>query len=87
LSYSVRFSKKAEKELSKLDAVPKALILKFIGEKLNGSDNPTALSNAKELVGSKNGWRWRVGEYRVLGHVDGQELVIDIFRVRHRRSV
>ena len=37
--------------------------------------------------GSDNGWRWRVGSYRILGQILDDEISINIVRVGHRQGV
>lgn len=49
--------------------------------------NPTNLSNCKKMQGySKNIWRWRVGNYRIVAEVKDQELVIKIIEISTREN-
>ena len=42
-------------------------VKRFLDTKLSNAQNPTSLSNAKKMQGySKNIWRWRVGQYRII---------------------
>ena len=34
-----------------------------------------------------DGWRVRVGDYRILYTVDQEHLIVRVYRVRHRREV
>ena len=42
---------------------------------------------ARKLVGSKNDWRIRVGDYRVIYEIADEIRVLRVNRVRHRREV
>ena len=44
-------------------------------------------SGCHKLAGSKNDWRIRIGDYRVVYEVDDARQRVRIFRVRHRRDV
>lgn len=42
-------------------------------------------AGVKKLVGSRQDWRLRIGEYRIVYTIDGDTLTI--MQVRHRRDV
>ncbi len=44
-------------------------------------------AGCRKLAGSKNDWRVRVGDYRILYEIDDRALEVRIMRVRHRREV
>ena len=87
MPYDVRFSRRALKELASIERPQRIIVATWVNEHLQGSDNPTQVGDCKRLRGVENGWRWRVGRYRLLGRVLGDELVIELFRVGHRRDV
>jgi len=39
-----------------------------------------------KITGSKNDWRIRIGDYRVIYEIDEKAKHVRIFRVRHRRE-
>jgi len=41
----------------------------------------------RKLAGSKNDWRIRVGDYRVVYEIADQIRIVRVNRVRHRREV
>lgn len=41
----------------------------------------------RKLVGSEAKYRIRVGDYRVIYHVENQELVILVIRIGHRKDI
>ena len=87
MAYDVRWSRRALKELASIERQQRAIVASWVNEHLQGSENPTQVGDCKRLRGVKNGWRWRVGRYRILGRLIDDELVIDLFRVGHRRDV
>ena len=59
MSYHVRFSEKAYKQLSRLDRSIQKLIMHWLRKNLEGSEDPRG--RGKALVGNHSGeWRYRV---------------------------
>lgn len=50
------------------------------------AENPRP-SGCRKLTGSKNDWRIRIVDYRVLYEIDEKAKAVRIMRVRHRREV
>lgn len=49
-------------------------------------ENPR--DRGKGLVGDLSGmWRYRVGDYRIICHIDNGELLITALEIGHRREV
>ena len=86
MTYRVQVTKRAEKQIAKLGKKDLLLVARAIDE-LERCENPCALPNAKKLQGVEDGWRWRVGVYRILGIVDSDRLIIELFKVGNRRDV
>ena len=86
MAYRVEVAKRAEEQLAKLNKKDLLLVAHAIDE-LEQCENPCALPNAKKLQDVEDGWRWRVGVYRLLGVVDGDRLIIELFKVGNRRDV
>ena len=86
----VFINNRAEKELEKIWKSNRAAAKKiqiFLTEKLQNIENPCFLPNAKKLKGRDNQYRWRVGDYRVIGIVEnGEFLIINITRIAHRQE-
>jgi mRNA interferase RelE/StbE len=81
--YEVYLERSAENDLKRLTTttfhriIPQIRIL---------AENPRP-SGCRKLTGSKNDWRIRVGDYRVLYEIDEKARAVRIMRVRHRREV
>jgi mRNA interferase RelE/StbE len=80
--YAIVFARSARKELEALDRPMIARVIARI-EALAHDPRP---AGARKLRGSRNLWRVRVGDYRIVYGLDDRQRVIDIVRVRHRRD-
>ncbi len=81
--FKIYIERKAEKELKNL---PKDIKNKAIKEILNLKNNPFPLK-VRKIMGTKNCYRLKVGDYRIVYEVDAKEKIINIFRIRHRKDV
>lgn len=83
--WKTNFLPKAARRFRKLDPEVKNRILKYL-DALTEMDDPR--SRGKALTGIWSGfWRWRVGDYRLIGTVENKELVILIVEVGHRSDI
>lgn len=86
MTYSVVYTKAALRDLRKLDRFSALRITSWIGEHLEGTDDPRRYGKA--LAGNHRGeWRYRVGAYRILCLIEDNELVIEAFKIGHRKDV
>jgi mRNA interferase RelE/StbE len=81
--HEVQIERTAERDLRRLDEQTHDRIVKQIVA-LGKEPRPTG---SKKLSGSKNDWRIRVGDYRVLYEIADAIRVVRVYRVRHRRDV
>lgn len=87
MRYRVELSDGATRDLDRLGSVERIRILRFLRDRLEGQDDPRALGQA--LKGSRLGafWRWRVGDFRIVGEIRDDVLIILIVRIGHRREI
>ncbi len=86
MSWHVEYTKKALKQLKKLDRFDAKLIVSWIGKNIEGCKDPRA--HGKGLTGNHSGeWRYRVGNYRVLCMIKDDKIVVEVFSVGHRSEV
>ena len=81
-SYRVEFRGSAERELHRIDPQ----MLPRIIAAIRGLAEQPRPPETRKLAGSKQAYRIRVGDYRVVYTVDDQEKTVSIDRVRHRRE-
>jgi mRNA interferase RelE/StbE len=84
VSYTIRFTPRAAKQVRKLGSAPAKRIRDFLEQKLSQLDNPRQLG--KKLV-NEEFWRYRVGDYRILTNIDDDQILILVVEVAHRREV
>jgi mRNA interferase RelE/StbE len=81
--YSLEIKSSAGKEL---DALNDALFARIDRKILALAENPRP-PGCKKLVGYKDQWRIRVGDYRVVYFIDDHTKTVTIARVAHRKAV
>ena len=86
MKYRLLFSKRALKELKKMDKAVSALIFAWLKKNIDGAADPRAFGKA--LTGDKRGmWRYRIGDYRVLVNIEDENLTIIAIEIGHRRDI
>ena len=87
MAWRVEFEDAALKELAKLDKPVARRILAFLRERVAVLDDPRSVGEA--LKGSSLGdfWKYRVGDYRVIAHIEDGALRILVLEVGNRREV
>lgn len=81
--YKVNIRKSAIKELAKL---PSNEALKITKELRNLIKNPRPVG-CKKLIGYKNLYRLRIGNYRVIYLIDDEIQVIEITKIGNRKEI
>ncbi len=82
---TVCFSEKAKKQIDKLDSSISVQIESYL-RSIEGLDNPR--DRGKSLTGNKTGlWRYRVGDYRIICHIEDSLLLVLVIDIDHRSSV
>jgi mRNA interferase RelE/StbE len=84
--WRVEFDRAAVRDLRKLGTEAENRILRFLRERIAGSENPCQLGHA--LTGDHKGlWRYRIGDYRIVAAIDDDRFVVLVVTVGHRREV
>jgi mRNA interferase RelE/StbE len=86
LAWTVKLSDDAKRDLQKLDKPLQKRITSFLLDRLQTTDNPR--STGKALQGKLSGlWRYRVGDFRLLCHIEDNELIILVIEIGHRKEI
>ena len=80
--YEVYIEKTAENDLKRLLTTTFNRIIPHIKDLAENPRPPVC----HKLTGSKNDWRIRIGDYRVLYEIDEKTRAVRLMRVRHRRE-
>jgi mRNA interferase RelE/StbE len=81
--YAVEVAAAARKELEEL---PDNVLARVVGKLESLADNPRP-SGCKKLIGYKDQWRIRVGDWRVVYVIDDAAKIVSVTRIAHRREV
>ncbi|HOJ12145.1 MAG TPA: type II toxin-antitoxin system RelE/ParE family toxin [Clostridiales bacterium] len=86
MKYQVLYTKKAIKQLSKIDVNQRHIILAWIEKNLVGIDNP--MIYGKALKGNlRDYWRYRIGDYRIITEINDDEIKIIVVGIGHRKDI
>ena len=81
--YQVLLERSAERDLRRLPADVHDRVIEAI-RALAGDPRPPG---CRKLAGSKNDWRIRTGDYRIVYEIADAGRIVRVPRVRHRRDV
>ena len=85
--WKVEIDRAAERDLDKIDPQVARRILVFLHGRVARLDDPRSIGEA--LKGSKLGefWKYRVGDYRIIGSIEDGALRILVVKIGNRREV
>ena len=84
--WRVEFHRAAVSDLRKLGADGERRVLRYLRERIAGSEDPRRFGHA--LTGDHEGlWRYRVGDYRIVAAIQDERFVVLVVTVGHRREV
>lgn len=83
MSYTIEFSKKAERQFKDL---PRSVQLK-IAPKISALAETPRPGKAKKLEGQDNIYRIRVGDYRIIYQVQDKALIVLVIKIGDRKEV
>jgi mRNA interferase RelE/StbE len=86
LSWTLRISETAKRQLRKLDPSNAQAILRFLNRLVLETSDPRERGSGlrSNLAGL---WRYRVGDYRVICSIEANEFVVLVLQIGHRREV
>ncbi len=86
MTWQVKFSETATRQLKKLGKQTQRDILKYLKKRIETDDDPKRYGDP--LRRSLSGlWKYRVGDYRLICEVQQEEIVVLVLAVGHRRKV
>jgi mRNA interferase RelE/StbE len=83
VAYRVQHTTGARRDLHNL---AREILPRIVARIQSLADNPRPLG-VERIQGMQGGHRVRVGDYRILYHIDDAQRVVTIARIRHRRDV
>ena len=85
--WSIEFDRQAARELGDLDGQVAKRILKFLNERLAQLEDPRSLGESLRGPIWGEYWKYRVGDYRIITHIEDQLIRILVVRIGNRREV
>ena len=86
MGWKIEYDRRALKELKKLNRQAQQQILDYFDERIAPVQNPRQFD--KSLSSSFSGlWRYRIGDYRAVCHIEDDKLNVLVLRVGHRSKV
>ena len=88
MAWRIEFDERALKDLRKLDKQTSLRITSFLRERIALDDDPRRGGVALRCRRSGTSfWRYRVGDWRIVVHIDDAARQVLVIRVAHRRQV
>ncbi len=86
MTWSVEWDEGARRELRRLDRQVQREMLKYFSERIATDEDPRRFGRPlqHELQGL---WRYRIGDYRAICHIEDEQLTVLVLKVAHRRQV
>jgi mRNA interferase RelE/StbE len=85
-TWRVEFDRSAVRDLRGLGADAEGRVLRYLRERIAGSEDPRRLGQA--LTGDRKGlWRYRVGDYRMVASIENDRFVVLVVSIGHRREI
>ena len=86
MTWSVEWDERARTELRQLDRAVQRRILRFFAVRIETNEDPRRLGRGlrHELKGL---WRYRIGDYRAICHIEDERFVVLILGIGHRCEV
>ncbi len=84
MTWKIRFTPQAEKDLARLGPENAARITRFLRDRV--APNPRAVWGL--LKGQlREFWRYRVGDYRILAKIEDERLLVLVVQIGHRSKI
>lgn len=85
-AWTVEFDDRARRELRKPDAKTQKAILRYVRERLAGTEDPRRFGKPlrRNLAGL---WRYRVEDYRLICRIEDDRVVVLVLQVGHQRDI
>jgi mRNA interferase RelE/StbE len=81
--YALLIKRSAERDLRRLPST----LFERVNERILALRDDPRPHGVRKLVGALEGWRIRVGDYRILYQIDDDAQTVTVVRVKHRRDV
>ncbi len=86
MKFKIVFSKKALKQIKKIDKHSASLIIGWLRKNIEGCSDPRKFGKA--LTANRRGqWRYRIGDYRIIAEIQDDKIIVLVLEIGHRRNI
>ncbi|MBU2840917.1 type II toxin-antitoxin system RelE/ParE family toxin [Acidithiobacillus thiooxidans] len=86
MAWKIEYAESVQKDIRKIDTQQRKRIREFLENKVANLEDPRMLGKA--LTGSFSGlWRYRIGSYRIVTHIEDHDVRILVVKMAHRKEV
>lgn len=86
MAWTIEYTDTAREQLRKLDRQAARRILAYMDERIAPIDDPRSMGKALSgMLGTF--WRYRVGDWRIIVHIEDDLLRVLVVRIGHRKEV
>lgn len=86
MAWKIEWDERAVKDAGKLEPQVRKRIFRYLRERIATDEDPCRFG--KPLLGDMSRlWRYRVGDYRIVCHIETEKVVVLVLAVGHRSTV
>ncbi|PSK98556.1 mRNA interferase RelE/StbE [Murinocardiopsis flavida] len=87
MTWKIEITPRADRALRQIDRKEAERIRDFLYERIAPAEDPRSLGDALQGARMAGLWRYRVGGYRFVVHIEDEVVRIVVVRIGHRREV
>ena len=87
MAWRIEVDRAATRDLEKLGHEPARRILRFLYGRLAALDDPRSIGEALKGPDLGQFWKYRLGDYRIIAHIEDETVAVLVVRIGHRRAV
>ena len=86
MAWRIELARAAKRDLDALDPPIARRILRFLNRRIVALENPRHIGAPLKSESGKY-WKYRVGDYRIVAHIEDTALRVLVLEIGHRREV
>lgn len=86
MAWRIELARAAKRDLDSLDRQTARRILRFLNRRIVAQENPRSIGAPLKSESGKY-WKYRVGDYRIVAHIQDAALRVLVLEIGHRREV
>ena len=87
MTWIIELDPNAERELDKLERQQAKRILRFLFDRIANLEDPHSVGEALKGASFNTLWKYRVGDYRIISHLEDTRSKIFVVKIGDRKEV